>query len=224
MEKITFKKLHDLVANVTDIFEETYPIRFSVNNGNNTLHYEVGIGEWYETEDNEWNNIVNYLYPYPMKVQYLSLCCSDNPNNVFSFLDAQDSEDMVYDEIGKMLKKKCNITDNSKIYLDEENSFNGLERTIDEEETSQMLRDEMIKTYEMNNNDNDKVVKENTPTLYKCETDIETYIISAKDIISIKPILSHNDDGGETYVRVEFYDNELCVTNSIYCTKIEQYK
>ena len=28
--------------------------------------------------------------------------------------------------------------------------------------------------------------------------------------------------GGETYVRVEFYDNELCVTNSIYCTKIEQ--
>jgi hypothetical protein len=58
----------------------------------------------------------------------------------------------------------------------------------------------------------------------KCETDIETYIIPAKDIISIKPILSQNDDGGETYVRVEFYDNELCVTNSIYCTKIEQYK
>lgn len=222
MEKITFKKLHDLVANVTDIFEETYPIRFSVNNGNNTLHYEVGIGEWYETEDYEWNNMVNYLYPYPMKVQYLSLCCSDNPNDVFSFFDAQDSEDMVYDEIEKMLKKKCNITDNSKIYLDEENSFNGFERTLHEEETSQMLRDEMIKTYEMNNNVNDNIVKENTPTLYKCETDIETYIISAKDIISIKPILSQNDDGGETYVRVEFYDNELCVTNSIYCTKIEQ--
>jgi hypothetical protein len=129
---------------------------------------------------------------------------------------------MVYDEIEKMLKKKCNITDNSKIYLDEENSFNGFERTLHEEETSQMLRDEMIKTYEMNNNINDNIVKENTPTLYKCETDIETYIISAKDIISIKPILSQNDDGGETYVRVEFYDNELCVTNSIYCTKIEQ--
>lgn len=222
MEKITFKKLHDLVANVTDIFEETYPIRFSVNNGNNTLHYEVGIGEWCESEDEEWNDMINYLYPYPMKVQYLSLCCSDNPNDVFSFLDAQDSDDMVYDEIEKMLKKKCNITDNSKIYLDAENSFNGLERTIDEGETSQMLRDEMIKTFEMNNNPNDKIVQENTPIVYKCETDIETYIISAKDIISIKPILNQNDDGGETYVKVEFYDNELCVTNSIYCTKIEQ--
>lgn len=68
----------------------------------------------------------------------------------------------------------------------------------------------------------DEIVEANTPTVYKCETDIETYIISAKDIISIKPILNQNDGGGETYVRVEFYDNELCVTNSIYCTKIEQ--
>ena len=222
MEKITFKKLHDLVANVTDIFVDTYPISFSVNNGNNTLHYEVGIGEWCESEDYEWNNMVNYLYPYPMKVQYLSLCCSDNPNDVFSFLDAQDSEDMVYDEIGKMLKKKCNITDNSEIYLDEENSFNGLERTIDEEETSQMLRDDMVKTYEMNNNNaNDKNVKENTPTLYKCETDIETYIIPTKNIITMKPI--HSQDG-EPYIKVEYYDDELCINNTIFCTEVNSYR
>jgi hypothetical protein len=58
--------------------------------------------------------------------------------------------------------------------------------------------------------------------IFKCETDRESYIISAKDIISIKPILIPTDEGGETYMRVEFYDNELCVTNSIYCTKIEQ--
>lgn len=219
MEKITFKKLHDLVANVDYVFEESYPIRFSINNGNNTLHYEVGIGEWYESEDYEWNDMINYLYPYQMKVQYLSIRCGDNPNNVF-FLDAQDSDDMVYDEIGKMLKKKCNITDNSKIYLDEENSFNGFERTLHEEETSQVLRDEIIKTYEMNNNDN--VVQENIPTVYKCETDIKTYIISAKDIISIKPILIPNDEGGKTYMIVEFYDDELCITSSINCTKIEQ--
>ena len=114
MEKITFKKLHDLVASVTLFFEKSYPI----------------------------------------KVQYLSLCCNDNPNDVFSFLDAQDSEVMVYDEIEKMLKKKCNITDNSKIYLDEDNSFNGFERTIYKGETSYMLKDEMIKTYEKNNNTN----------------------------------------------------------------------
>ena len=120
MEKITFKKLHDLVASVTRFVEKTYPIRFSVINGNNTLHYEVGLGEWYEIMDYEWCDMIHYLYPYPIKVQYLSLCCGDKPNDVFSFLDAQDSENMVYDEIEKMLKKKCNITDNSKIYLDDE--------------------------------------------------------------------------------------------------------
>lgn len=148
MEKITFKKLHDLVASVTRFFEKSYPIKFSVINGNNTLHYEVGLGEWHESMDEEWNDMIHHLFPYPIKVQYLSFCCCDNPNDVFSFLDAQDSEVMVYDEIEKMLKKKCHITDNSKIYLDEDNSFNGFERTIDEGETSYMLRDEMIKRYE----------------------------------------------------------------------------
>ena len=222
MEKITFKKLHDLVASVTVLFEKSYPIRFSITNGNNTLHYEVGIGEWYESMDEEWNDMVHDLFPYPIKVQYLSLCCGDNPNEVFSFLDTQDSEVMVYEEIEKMLKKKCNITDKSKIYLDEDNSFNGFERTIYEEETSQMLRNELTKAYEMKNNANDKIVKENIPIVYKCETSGETYIISAKDIISIKPFLIQNNEGEETYVKVEFYNNELCVTDSIYCTKIEQ--
>ena len=222
MEKITFKKLHDLVASVTVLFEKSYPIRFSITNGNNTLHYEVGIGEWYESMDEEWNDMVHDLFPYPIKVQYLSLCCGDNPNEVFSFLDTQDSEVMVYEEIEKMLKKKCNITDKSKIYLDEDNSFNGFERTIDKGETSYMLRDEMIKRYEKNINVNDKIVKENIPIVYKCETSGETYIISAKDIISIKPFLIQNNEGEETYVKVEFYNNELCVTDSIYCTKIEK--
>ena len=44
---------------------------------------------------------------------------------------------------------------------------------------------------------------------FKCETDIETYIIPTKNIITMKPI--HSQDG-EPYIKVEYYDDELCIT------------
>lgn len=58
-------------------------------------------------------------------------------------------------------------------------------------------------------------------TLFRCVTDSEVHIISAKDIISMTPIISQDD---EPYIRIEFEDNELYVTNSIYCTQVELYE
>ena len=57
-------------------------------------------------------------------------------------------------------------------------------------------------------------------TLVKCETDIEIYIIPTKNIITMKPIHSQN---GETYIKVKYYDDELCINNTIFCTEINSY-
>ena len=57
-------------------------------------------------------------------------------------------------------------------------------------------------------------------TLVKCETYIEIYIIPTKNIITMKPI--HSQDG-ETYIKVKYYDDELCINNTIFCTEINSY-
>ena len=57
-------------------------------------------------------------------------------------------------------------------------------------------------------------------TLFRCVTDTEVHIISTKDIISMKPIISQDND---PYIRVEFEDDEMYITNSIYCTEVELY-
>lgn len=63
-------------------------------------------------------------------------------------------------------------------------------------------------------------VKYNKMTvLFKCITDIETYLISSHNISDMTPIISQN---GEPYIKVEYFDDELCVNNSIYCTKVER--
>ena len=56
-----------------------------------------------------------------------------------------------------------------------------------------------------------------TTSLFKCETNGETLIISAKDIMSIKPICNRYE---EPYIVVKYYDGEFCLTNSIYCTDL----
>ena len=56
---------------------------------------------------------------------------------------------------------------------------------------------------------------------FKCETDIETYIIPTKNIITMKPI--HSQDG-EPYIKVEYYDDELCINNTIFCKEVNSYK
>ena len=56
---------------------------------------------------------------------------------------------------------------------------------------------------------------------FKCETDIETYIIPTKNIITMKPIHCHD---GEPYIKVEYYDDELCINNTILCTEVNSYR
>ena len=58
-------------------------------------------------------------------------------------------------------------------------------------------------------------------TLLRCVTDTEVYIIRVKDIISMKPIISQDN---EPYIRIEFEDDEMYITNSIYCTEVETYE
>lgn len=58
-------------------------------------------------------------------------------------------------------------------------------------------------------------------TLLRCVTDTEVYIIRVKDIISMKPVISQDN---EPYIRIEFEDDELYITNSIYCTEVETYE
>ena len=60
-----------------------------------------------------------------------------------------------------------------------------------------------------------------TPLLTKCITDDNTFIIPTKNIISIKPIISQD---GDAYDKVNYYDDELCVINTIYCSEIEMYE
>ena len=55
---------------------------------------------------------------------------------------------------------------------------------------------------------------------FKCLTDSGVHIIAAKDIITMIPIISQDD---EPYIRIVFEDDELCVTNSIYCSEVEPY-
>ena len=57
-------------------------------------------------------------------------------------------------------------------------------------------------------------------TLFRCVTDNEVYIIAAKDIISMTPIISQDN---EPYIRIEFEDDEIYITNSIYCYEVELY-
>lgn len=57
-------------------------------------------------------------------------------------------------------------------------------------------------------------------TLFRCVTDNEVYIIAAKDIISMTPIISQDN---EPYIRIEFEYDEIYITNSIYCYEVELY-
>ena len=58
-------------------------------------------------------------------------------------------------------------------------------------------------------------------TLLRCVYDGNEHNIRVKDIISMKPIISQDN---EPYIRIEFEDDELYITNSIYCTEVETYE
>lgn len=60
-----------------------------------------------------------------------------------------------------------------------------------------------------------------TPLLFKCVTDADTFIIPVGDIICMKPIISQD---GDPYIRVTYEDSETRTTSTIYCSEVELLK
>ena len=53
---------------------------------------------------------------------------------------------------------------------------------------------------------------------FKCISDLGIHLIAAKDIIIMKPVISKDN---KPYIRIEFEDDELYITNCIYCSEVE---
>ena len=121
-----------MVSNIDYIYETSYPVSFTVDG----VKYRAGIGA-FNTDDSdvygdEGTDFTDFFYGYDEEIQYLSRIENDDEETTFEWdggydyiLDAQDPDDMDFNEIGDMLKKCCNITETSDIQLYKEYSFNG---------------------------------------------------------------------------------------------------
>lgn len=114
MKKITFEELHKLVANIDYIDEASFPVKIAVNNNGEKEKFEFGIalpfdflGETYFEQQYAMCNTTNICY------------------------DLQDPDCMEFDEIGNMIKKICQIKEDSEIMLYDKHSFNGKGRKIE---------------------------------------------------------------------------------------------
>ena len=98
---------------------------FETENGD---EYKVGIGNL--DVENTTDDVENIFAGIEDELQYLAKWSKDKDEYIFQ--DVQDPDVMEYEGIDEMLKKYCNINENSKIYLydDEFNSFNGEEESI----------------------------------------------------------------------------------------------
>ena len=124
MKKITFNELCDLVSKVDYINSNSYPINF-VANGD---EFCVGIG-MFDTAlaKVRKQDIENFFCGLEDELQYLLRFDYDEENDELcgTYLDVQDPDNMVYDDIVSMLQKQCNINEKSLIYLYEDESFDG---------------------------------------------------------------------------------------------------
>ena len=118
MKEIRFNELCRLVSEVDYLCPSSYPINFEVDD----VEYCVGIGYFV---NNSGKNIDISIAGLREELQYLIKFYLDGDDAVAVVLDAQDPDEMIYGEIVSMLKRHCGITDDSKIYLYEEDSFNG---------------------------------------------------------------------------------------------------
>jgi len=120
--KISFEELCDFVANIDYIDSESWPVVFEVHNGNKPpTEYECGITD----VDNSMEKNNKKLYELIEKhvcgevneIQYFK------NNNTGEFLDLDDPDSMLKENIDKMLMKECNIKENSEIFFLEDDSF-----------------------------------------------------------------------------------------------------
>ena len=137
-KKISFEELNKLVSNIDYIGGFEY-MEFIVRNGKKERVFCAGIGCFWE--DNQYVQISEVP-------QYLVE--STDINNMV-LLDLQEPDLMVYDEIGRMLKEKCGINENSEIYLriyDEETEDDGERMSLDDmtiEESLKKKLDDLLK-------------------------------------------------------------------------------
>lgn len=129
MKKISFKKLHELVAEIDYICPESYPVRFEVDGRT----FMAGIGNWMSKKNNEFTELIEEKIGLLTDLQYVL------NYDVSEFVDLQDPDAMDFNEIETMLKKKCKITGKSIIMLDEDESFDGELLDIYKEGLSQEL-------------------------------------------------------------------------------------
>lgn len=118
MRKISFKELNDKVSLVDYIDRTSYPFRFYVDR----VEYEVGIGDLdVDCEDADYimkieeyvQSICNAEFNCFYDLQYL--CRIGETENIV--IDIHEPDDMEYEKIGEMLRKKCNIKPNSEIFM-----------------------------------------------------------------------------------------------------------
>lgn len=121
MRKISFKELNDKVSLVDYIDRTSYPFRFYVDG----VEYEVGLGDldvYCEDADlilkiEEYvQSVCNTDFNCFYDLQYL--CRIGETETIV--IDIHEPDDMEYEQIGEMLRKKCNIKPNSEIFMSAE--------------------------------------------------------------------------------------------------------
>ena len=131
MKEITFNELCRLVSKVDYLYPSSYPINFEVGDA----EYCVGIGDFVNNTGKDIDVDIDGLTE---ELQYLIKFHLDDEAVI---LDVQDPDNMDYVGVVSMLKRHCGITDDSKIYLYEEDSFNGEQMySVDWEECSEEVK------------------------------------------------------------------------------------
>lgn len=118
--KISFDELHKLVANIDYVWDESFPIAFSVKNGKEVCKFECGI-----TGEFEFHGELFDEYQY--------LAVTEIGGHKFNLIgDLFSPDDVSKEEIEAILKKCCRINDDSVItlYENKSKSFNGKRKNI----------------------------------------------------------------------------------------------
>lgn len=157
MKKVTFEELCDLIADVDYLWEDTFPIYFKVDN----TEYIAGIGS-YDCGDDTGEDFG--VFGISEELQYLAKLEPDidedgNTIHVPRFLDVDDPDDMLYDDIVEMLKNQCNITENSEIGIFEGYSFDGSQEYIEWARFTDDAKNKALKKYEEQNSEDSDLLE-----------------------------------------------------------------
>lgn len=150
MKKIDFNELSGLISNIDYINSDSYPVVFSIINKetDNIETFEAGIGDW-EGTDNNIDTLIDKAFGIQRELQYLARI--DNmgeDTEEFCYLDLQDPDCMVANEIDDMLKEKCHLSEHNLgklIVLHQVNSFNGIEESISDHQLSELVVNDLKK-------------------------------------------------------------------------------